>query len=256
MRIALAIPCCDDNATISDVVLAARGYFAPAEILVVDDGSSTPLTPGDVSGAVLLRHDRNAGLTRAVQTAARYALHHGFAGMIKVDADGQMDSAALPRFLSTLCAGTDVVLGTFDPARTPGPVMRDDWLFCRLFEVATGQRIPTLLADYRGYSRRALAVLLQENVPGWSMPLTLFALRRLTLNVEPNCIGFPTHRPFPIRGMLELRKQFVRYAWSQATLRARLTTPIVAGALYGHLLWNLSWHSKLVAFGSRAPEPA
>jgi glycosyltransferase involved in cell wall biosynthesis len=117
----VAIPCFNDTTQVRDVIRGAQRFFGTNRIVVVDDGSVPPLRPSDVCGAVLLRHEENRGLSAAVKTAVRYALATSAHGLIKMDADGQMDSEALPRFRAALNEGYELVLGTFDRRKPPHP---------------------------------------------------------------------------------------------------------------------------------------
>jgi glycosyltransferase involved in cell wall biosynthesis len=90
---------------VGEVVRGALQHVAADRIVVVDDGSVPPVQPADVCGALLLRHARNRGLSAAIATAAQHALTIGADGLIKLDADGQMDTEALPRFRAALDQG-------------------------------------------------------------------------------------------------------------------------------------------------------
>jgi glycosyltransferase involved in cell wall biosynthesis len=232
----LAIPCFNHRTQLGDIITGARRYFAVERIIVVDDGSVPPLRREEVCGAVLLRHEHNCGLSAAVGTAARYALAINADGLIKLDADGQMDTEALPRFRAALDEGYQFVLGTFDPARTPASERFADGLFCLLFWLATGCRVPTVVAEYRAYGPNGLRVLASDtSIPAWASPLTLFDLRRLPWCTVNHCVRFFSKREFPRAGMLELRVMFIRYLVREKSLRAGALVPIAAAALFAHM---------------------
>lgn len=79
-------------------------------IYVVDD--ACPDGSGDWVEAqcrddrvTVLRHEENQGVGGAVLTGYRQALAHGAAVVVKVDGDGQMDPALIPRFIRPILAG-------------------------------------------------------------------------------------------------------------------------------------------------------
>jgi len=168
----VAIPCFNHQKEVGEVVRGALRYVPADWIAVVDDGSVPPLQPADVCGALLLRHEQHRGLSAAIATAVRHALTIGADGLIKLDADGQMDTEALPCFRAALDEGYELVLGTFDPALTPSLELFADGLFRLLFRLGTGCSVPNVLADYRAYGPDALRVLGAETTtPPWALPL-------------------------------------------------------------------------------------
>ncbi len=232
----VAIPCFNDTAQLGDVIRGAQRYFRINRIVVVDDGSVPPLRRSEVCGAVLLRHEENRGLSAAVNTAVRYALYTGADGLIKMDADGQMDCEALPRFRTALNEGYEFVLGTFDPTQTPVSVRFIDGLFRLLFWLGTGRHVPTILAEYRAYGPGALRVLASNtSIPCWASPMTLFDLRGLRSFTVDRCVRFFEKHEFPTAGMLQLRVMFVRYLVREGSLRAIASVPVAAATLFAHM---------------------
>lgn len=231
----VAIPCFQDQETVTKVVCGVLRFVDVGRVVVVDDGSDPPVRSADVGGVLVLRHDTNRGLSAAMATAVRYVLDAGASGLVKLDADGQMDTDALPRFLDALAQGYEVVLGTFDPARTPWSEWFADELFRRLFWLGTGSQVPTVLADYRAYGPRALELLAAESLPPWAFPLTLFPLRCLRRCCVERCIGFLAHRDFSPAGMLQLRLTFLGYLARERSLRGRAAAPVAAAALFAHM---------------------
>ncbi len=126
MKIACVIPHYNHTATVTVVAAGARKYLD--DVRVVDDGSTE--TPPDLErrlaelGVSLIRHDRNRGKGAALLTAARQLAAEGVDSMIVLDADGQHDPAALPRFVAAVEADPEaVVVGCRDfehAANVPG----------------------------------------------------------------------------------------------------------------------------------------
>ena len=107
-RIAVVIPCY----RVRDHILDVLGAIGPActAIYVVDDGCP------DGSGRFVeercrdprvrvLRHERNQGVGAAVMTGYHAALSDGADVIVKIDGDGQMDPADLPRIVSPIVEG-------------------------------------------------------------------------------------------------------------------------------------------------------
>jgi len=107
LAVAIVIPAYRAASSIEGVLRAIPGWVKA--IVVVDDAS-----PDDTSSVVralgdprvtLLRHDANRGVGGAMTTGYGEALKLGADIVVKMDADGQMDAAQLPRLLEPLLAG-------------------------------------------------------------------------------------------------------------------------------------------------------
>jgi glycosyltransferase involved in cell wall biosynthesis len=101
--IAVVIPCHDDGATLEEAVASVREQDVPAEIIVVDDGSTDPATAAalarvEAAGAKVLRQENRgpgpARMTGWRATSAEYAL--------PLDADDRLLPGALRLMRSAL----------------------------------------------------------------------------------------------------------------------------------------------------------
>lgn len=108
-RIAAILPCHRVGASVLDVI--ARIGPECERIYVVDD--ACPLRTGDAverdgrdPRVTVLRHDSNQGVGGAVVTGYLRAIADGCTILVKIDGDGQMDPALLPRFVAPILAGT------------------------------------------------------------------------------------------------------------------------------------------------------
>jgi dolichol-phosphate mannosyltransferase len=108
-NIAVVIPCYRVEREIVSVLADLPRYIK--YIIVVDDASPDS-TARFVSEAakkddriILVRHERNQGVGGAMVTGFRKAFEFGAQIVVKVDGDGQMDTAHLPDMLSPLVLG-------------------------------------------------------------------------------------------------------------------------------------------------------
>lgn len=107
-RIAVVVPSFKVGDALPDVVAAMPECVD--RIYVVDD--ACPAGSGRNLRAhcrdprvVVIEHDENRGVGGAVVTGYRQALADDFDIVVKVDGDGQMDPALIPRFLAPILAG-------------------------------------------------------------------------------------------------------------------------------------------------------
>src|SRR5436309_2349844 len=95
---AVVIPCLNEAAAISEVVVAVRKYLPG--VLVIDDGSQDDTSVlARRAGAEVLRHDFSCGKGAALQTGWRHARASGFEWALIMDGDGQHSAADIPAFL-------------------------------------------------------------------------------------------------------------------------------------------------------------
>lgn len=100
-RIAVVIPCYEIARHIRDVVDTIPDIID--DVVLVDDGSTDDLHAQlqqiQRAGMIVLRHDNNQGLARAMTTGLRAAVGCGADIIVKMNGDGQMDPVHLVRLL-------------------------------------------------------------------------------------------------------------------------------------------------------------
>lgn len=106
--VAVIIPCYRVGRHALDVI--ARIGPEVARIVVVDDAcpdASGELVERECTDprVTVLRHDENQGVGGAVMTGYRHALAEGHRLLVKLDGDGQMDPALIPRLIAPILAG-------------------------------------------------------------------------------------------------------------------------------------------------------
>jgi glycosyltransferase involved in cell wall biosynthesis len=109
----------------------------------------------------VLRHPVNLGVGGALQTGFRYAVEHGYAIGVQLDADGQHDPADLSALVAPVREGRcDVSIGSRYVARSDyrAPLSRrlGMMLFSGVVQLALGQRITDTTSGYRAYSRAVM----------------------------------------------------------------------------------------------------
>ncbi|MBR0459500.1 MAG: glycosyltransferase family 2 protein [Victivallales bacterium] len=139
------------------------------QVVVVDDGSRENPWPSLNDLPIhFVRHPINLGQGAALQTGMDYALAHGATAVIHLDADGQHDIEAIPRFLEAL-KDCDIVLGSRFLQRGDAALVprgkRILLTFARLVNyVFTGLWLTDAHNGYRCLNRRALeSIHLTEN---------------------------------------------------------------------------------------------
>ncbi|MHB8106804.1 MAG: glycosyltransferase family 2 protein [Candidatus Cryosericum sp.] len=110
MRIAAVIPAFNEEHNIAAVVEGTRPFVAAT--VVVDDGSADNTAgAAGAAGAIVLRHESNAGKGAALKTGLKYLMDTGYDGAVTIDADGQHDPAEIPLFIAAAEQGYDMIIG-------------------------------------------------------------------------------------------------------------------------------------------------
>lgn len=108
----------------------------------------------------------NCGLTVGFQTAAQYAVDHGYDYMIQFDADGQHRLECFSSFVeNALNTGSDIVIGSRFLT-----IRKDKWMrvvgsrmFTVLIKMLTGHRISDPTSGFRLFSRPVLERYYYDN---------------------------------------------------------------------------------------------
>ena len=155
-RLLVVIPALNEAQCIGKVIdeVHAHGF---ADVLVVDDGSTDETAAvAMLSGAAVLRAPLWQGAWGAIQTGIRYAVRHGYNGVVTMDADGQHE----PAYLGDLLAATreaDVVI-----AACPSRGSRLRHLAWSYFRILTGFQFDDLTSGFRYYNAGACRLLAAE----------------------------------------------------------------------------------------------
>lgn len=107
-RVSVVIPAYNEAMSIGEVIANCKAFCD--EIIVVDDGS-TDDTAGIAqnSGAIVVRNEKNGGITKATQKGLETA--HGDI-IVTMDADGQHGPSDIPKLIEPLAKGkAEVALG-------------------------------------------------------------------------------------------------------------------------------------------------
>jgi glycosyltransferase involved in cell wall biosynthesis len=152
-RLLVVIPALNEAEDIGDVIDQVHA-LGLADVLVVDDGSSdgTPEVARS-HGATVIRAPLWQGAWGAIQTGIRFAMRHGYDGVVTLDADGQHEPAYVPELLDA-ARRADVVIAAC-PSR--GSALRH--VAWKYFRFLTGYRLEDLTSGFRFYNARACRLL-------------------------------------------------------------------------------------------------
>jgi glycosyltransferase involved in cell wall biosynthesis len=155
MRIAVLVPCFNEEAAVGTVVADFRKALPSAEIFVYDNNSSDRTVAVALDAGAQVRSERRQGKGHVVRRM--------FADVdadiyVLVDGDATYDAASAPRMVETLLSDhLDMVVGfrvdQTEAAYRPGH-RTGNWMLTSFLSMVFGQAFKDILSGYRVLSRR------------------------------------------------------------------------------------------------------
>jgi glycosyltransferase involved in cell wall biosynthesis len=159
-RVAVVVPCHDEELTVAKVVADFRAVLPAARILVVDNASRDRTAEEALkAGAQVIREPR-PGKGFALLSGFRRARADGAEYLVMVDGDDTYPAAEVSKLLAAAEAGADMVVGTrltdFEEGAFRAGHSFGNRLFIFLVRLLFGVRTRDLFSGYRVLSRRFL----------------------------------------------------------------------------------------------------
>jgi len=163
VRTLVAMPAYNEEAYIAKTIVGAQQH-ADA-VLVVDDGSTDDTVRiAGALGALVVQHKINRGYGGALQTIFCTAREMGAEELVIIDSDGQHNPGDIPRLLTELRRGNDVVIGSrfIDDSAVGIPAYRKVGMKV-LDTVTTMAGTDLMITDsqsgFRAYGKKAIEVI-------------------------------------------------------------------------------------------------
>lgn len=154
MKTAIVIPAYNEEKSVFSVVKKAKKY---GTVIVVDDASlDDTAREAKRAGALVLQHPANRGLGASIRTGLQKALVIGSDVIITMDADNQHDPADIPKFLSKISVGNELVLGERDLKKYPLVKKAGNFFLNIATNVVAGTSLKDTESGFRAFRAEAL----------------------------------------------------------------------------------------------------
>ncbi len=186
MKLCAIIPSYNHYKGLNAIVDRLRKFGLP--VFIIDDGSAEPARSAIASmhdepeGVIVHRFDTNQGKGMAVQEGFRLAISAGFTHALQVDADGQHDLEAAPRFITISEANPEAVIigkplydASVPLGRKIGRWITHIWVWIETLSV----RIPDSMCGFRVYPLASVKDLMNAERIGSHMDFDTEILVRL-----------------------------------------------------------------------------
>lgn len=254
-RVTVILPALNESVSVGRTVSSVRRILPEAEILVVNDGSTDSTADvARLSDAVVVNHLYTMGNGAAVKSGTRVASGDV---LVFMDSDGQHNPEDIPRMLSLIEDGYDMVVG----ARQQGSQasMGRSWAnraYNWLASYVTGHRIEDLTSGFRVVRADRFRDFLYLLPNGFSYPTTItMAFFRAGYSVcyEPiiaaRRVGKSHIKPVRdgIRFLLIIFKVATLYSPLKLFFPVSVFMFFLASAWYAHTLFSIGRFTNMSA---------
>lgn len=235
----VVIPCLDEEGAVADTVAAVAAVLdaTPAEIIVVDDGSSDGtrqilaglVEGGTVPGLRVIHHDHTTGYGSAVKTGIRRARCDL---VVIIDADGTYPAERIPDLVREMASADMVVGARIGDNVTYSRLRRIPKLFLRAYASwLVGRPIPDMNSGLRAFRRSVVERYFRVLPDGFSLTTSItVAMMRGGYDVRFVPISYAARvgrsKIRPVRDTLGFIQLILRTGMYFAPLRVLL--PLVA----------------------------
>ena len=171
-ELSIVLPARNEAPALEKLLPVLRERFAQAQIIVVNDGSTDDTSALCARfGVEEVRHRYSVGNGGAIKSGARAARGRV---IVFMDADGQHDPADIPRLLTRLDEGYDMVVGARnDASQASFGRSLANRLYNRIASYMTGQHIPDLTSGFRAVRADKFREFLFLLPNGFSYPTSI-----------------------------------------------------------------------------------
>ncbi len=161
MKILACIPAFNEEKVIGNLVKKTLSYAD--KVIVCDDGSSdNTFNEAKISGAKVIRHDKNLGKGAALKSLFDYARNLNFDVIVTIDGDGQFLPEDIPKLVTPIIEKkSDIVIGYRFDDKTEMPSYRKigNKVLDKITSLASDLPFRDTQSGFRAYSKKAIDLI-------------------------------------------------------------------------------------------------
>lgn len=189
-EVLVIVPAYNEAEALAGVLSELRQHVSPRDVVVVNDGSTddTSAVARD-AGYRVLELCFNVGIGGAVQAGFKYALEHGYAIAVQMDADGQHCADQIEALVAPVrAAECEMSIGSRflgeDEYEGSGWRRTGTRFLSWICTLAAGQRITDATSGFRAFGPRALRYLEAHYAADYPEPEAIVLLSRRGLAIR------------------------------------------------------------------------
>lgn len=182
MRSLIVIPAFNEESTVGDVVEMCSQY---GDVLVINDGSTdSTLMAARRASALVVTNACNKGYEYSLNVGYLAALELHYDLMITIDADGQLPTECIPKFMNSIEQGACIVIGH----------RKDIPRVCERFLSYLSSRLSPIIDPYCGMKAYNLSVVKFKKFSNYNSIGTSLALKYIERNLRCQNIEIEVRR--------------------------------------------------------------
>lgn len=187
----LIIPVFNEEHSIGSVLESLRLKETATDIVVINDGSNDKTSElVESRGVFIINHAFNMGIGTSFQTGCRFALKKGYDYIVRIDGDGQHDSAFIKSVLNPVKHGKfDIAIGSrfLETSKFKSSFMRiiGITIISRLLTFLTGKKITDPTSGFCAMNKKAFRFFAQHCADDYPEPEIIIHHRNFRITEVP-----------------------------------------------------------------------
>lgn len=156
-KVLIAFPCYNEAPYLGSLVLQAKEY---GDVMVLDDGSSDNSPKiGKLAGAYVIANGKNLGYGTTIRHILKEAKWRQYDILVILDADNQHSTSDIPKMISAVQKGNDLVIGYREKKSIPLYRKVGQGIISFFVRWLSGSKVKDTQSGFRAFSKKAIETI-------------------------------------------------------------------------------------------------